>query len=130
MVGSTVITIDGRDFSTLEEFYDVVGRVIVGSDHHGGGNLDWFNDILFWPCGEKGTCYTLVWRNADESRRRLGHRETVRQLQSRGTERFPNGTAKAVSNIHEASRGEGPTVFDWLVEIIADNREYVELRLE
>ena len=72
----------------------------------------------------------MVWRNSDESRRRLGHQETVRQLESRGLDRFPSGGAKAVSEIHEARRGEGPTVFDWLVEIILDNKQYVELRLE
>ena len=130
MVGGTIITIDGRDFSTLDEFYDVVGRLIAGSDCPGRGNLDWFNDILYWPYGEKGARYTLVWRNSDESRRRLGHKETVRQLEIRGLDRFPCGEAKAVSEIREARRGTGPTVFDWLLEIIVGNREYVELRLE
>lgn len=129
-VGSLVITIDGTQFSTLDEFYDVVGQKLAGSNQPGRGNLDWFHDILYWPYAEHGARYTLVWRNSAESRKRLGHEETVRVLVSRNVEQFPYGDGKAVSNLSNARRGVGPTVFDWLLEIIEDNQEYVELKLE
>jgi hypothetical protein len=132
MPGNTLVIIDGRDFSTLEEFFQVFGRHWLGTGYDGaGGNLDWFNDILWWPAGEEGGRYTLVWRNANESRQRLGYGETVRQLEQRGVKRFPNEfTCRAVSDLNQARLGRGPTVFDWLLEIIEDNRECVELRLE
>jgi hypothetical protein len=124
------ITIDGRDFSTLEGSYGAIGRAIIGPDQPDAGNLDWLNDILFWPCGETMAPYTLVWRNADESRRRLGHTEAIRQMEQRKVWRFPFGDAQAVSDIDLARRGEGPTVFDWLIEMIRRNGEYVRLRVE
>jgi len=130
MEAEKIITIDGREFSTLEDFYHVIGQLIEGPGDHRRGNLDWFNDILYWPYSEHGARYTLVWRNSDISRKRLGHEETVRQLERRNAEQFPDGEAKMVSDISEARRGIGPTVFDWLLEIIDDNREYVDLRLE
>jgi RNAse (barnase) inhibitor barstar len=125
------IIIDGRDFSNLEGFYGAVGRAIIGPEHPDSGNLDWLNDILSWPCGEEMTPYSLVWRNSEESRRRLGHAETIRQMEQRKVWRFPFGHgSKGVSDIDAAHRGEGPTVFDWLVEVIERNGEYVRLRLE
>jgi RNAse (barnase) inhibitor barstar len=126
----SVVTIDGQDFDTLEEFYRVIGRAIIGPDYNGSGNLDWLNDILSWPCGEEMVPYTLLWHNADESRRRLGHTETVRQLEQRKVPRFPFGQCEHVSTIEAAQRGEGPTVFDWIIEVIERNREYVTLKLE
>jgi RNAse (barnase) inhibitor barstar len=130
VVSQVVITIDGQDFSTLEEFYQTIGRIIIGSHYAGSGNLDWLNDILFWPCGEEMTPYTLIWRNSEESRRRLGHTETVRQMEQWKVWQFPFGNSKAVSDIDRARHGEGPTVFDWLVEVIERNSEYVSLVLK
>jgi uncharacterized protein (TIGR02996 family) len=124
------ITIDGRDFSTLEGFIGTLGRAIYGEDHQDTANLDWLNDILAWRRGELMSTYTLVWRNSEESRQRLGHAETVREMEKRKERRFPFGLAKAVSDIEEARRGEGPTVFDWIMELIELNSKYVRLRLE
>jgi hypothetical protein len=69
------------------------------------------------------TPYTLIWRNSEESRRQLGHAETVRQMEQRKVWRFPFGDCTAVSDIDAARRGEGPTVFDWLIEMIDRNSE-------
>jgi uncharacterized protein (TIGR02996 family) len=125
-----VITIDGRDFSTLAGFIGTLGRAIYGEDHQDTANLDWLNDILAWRRGELMSTYTLVWRNSEESRQRLGHAETVREMEKRNQQQFPFGHCKAVSNIDEARRGEGPTVFDWIMESIERNKKYVRLRLE
>ena len=131
MAKGRVVVIDGRSFSTLEEFYEVFAQTWIDGYDGRGGNLDWFNDILWWPFGMEDERIVLVWRNSDESRRRLGHAETVRQLELRGVAKFPNEfTSQAVSDIDRARRGEGPTVFDWIVEIIEDNQECVDLHLE
>jgi hypothetical protein len=124
------ITIDGHDFSTLEGFIGALGRAIYGPEHEDTGNLDWLNDIQAWTRGKEMTSYTLVWRNFEESRQRLGYAETVRQMERRNVQRFPGGSTKVVSDLEEARRGEGPTVLDWIIELIECNSRYVRLRLE
>jgi RNAse (barnase) inhibitor barstar len=122
-----VYTIDGNDFFTLEEFYAVIGRTLIPVQPW-GENLDAFNDILFWPV-EGGEPYRLVWRNSDLSRLRLGYPETMRQLEKRLSRCHPANVPLVAKELEMASRGEGPTVFDWLVEIIEGNREFVVLQL-
>jgi hypothetical protein len=131
MVTNFGITNDGRGFSTLEEFCQLAGTLAKPDQQIRTCTLDWLNDVLSWPFFAIGVRYDFVWRNSEVSRQRLGYTETIRQLEARGVERFPNEfTGKAVSDIHAARRGEGPTVFDWLVEIFENNAQFVELRLQ
>src|SRR3954466_13580020 len=74
--------IDGRRFSTLEEFFDEISRVLI-PDAKWGHNLDAFNDILRGGFGTPEGGFVLRWTNADVSRQRLGHAETVRVLEER-----------------------------------------------
>ena len=74
--------IDGKDFATLEEFYDEISRVLI-PDAWWGRNLDAFNDILRGGFGTPEGSFTLRWLNHDVSQRRLGYDETVRQLEMR-----------------------------------------------
>ena len=71
-MAKVVYEIDGRDFSTLDEFYQVVSRVLIPGAQW-GQNLDAFNDIL---CGGFGTPeggFVLRWKNSAVSRERLGY---------------------------------------------------------
>ena len=65
-------TIDGIEFSTLDEFAKLFSsRVLQTYVWH--GSLDAFNDILRGGCGtthEQG--FILIWKNHKASRRRLG----------------------------------------------------------
>lgn len=63
--------IDGRDFSTLEEFYEVVSRVLIPGAEW-GHNLDAFNDILRGGFGTPDGGFVLRWKNSDRSRECLG----------------------------------------------------------
>jgi hypothetical protein len=45
----------------------------------------------------------------------------VRQLEKRLTQCHPDNREIVQADLERARRGEGPTVFDWLVEIIRDN---------
>ena len=74
--------IDGNDFSTLEEFYGVVSRVLIPKVEW-GHNLDAFNDILRGGFGTPDGGFILRWSNSNISRERLGYQETVRQLEQR-----------------------------------------------
>lgn len=109
--------IDGANFSTLEEFYAEITRVLIPGEPW-GHNLDAFNDILRGGFGTPDEGFTLRWRNSQLSRERLGYSETVRQLEKRLEECHPTNRPSVRADLERARRGTGPTAFDWLVEII------------
>lgn len=121
-------TIDGSRFETLEQFYEEVSRSLIpGADW--GHNLDAFNDVLSGGFGTPEDRFTLVWRNSNISRHELGHLETVRQLQARLQRCHPSSILHVRNQLALAERGQGPTVFDWLVEIIQEHDD-IDLVLE
>jgi RNAse (barnase) inhibitor barstar len=125
-----IYTLDGNNFSTLEEFWEEIGYVLMGvRDAHWGRNLDAFRDILCGGWGTPDEGFILVWKNSAVSRERLGYPETVRQLEKRLQVCHPTAREITKSKIELAKQNKGTTVFDWLVEIIREE-ESVELRLE
>jgi RNAse (barnase) inhibitor barstar len=116
-MAKVVYEIDGGDFTTLEEFYDVISRVLI-PDATWGRNLNAFNDILRGGFGTPEGGFVLHWKNAALSRERLGFPETVRQLQLRLDRCHPSNQEYVSSELDAARKGIGSTVFDWLVEII------------
>jgi RNAse (barnase) inhibitor barstar len=68
--------IDGARFTTLEEFFDEISRVLI----HGatwGRNLNAFNDILRGGFGTPEGGFILRWLNSDLSRDRLTEFESL-----------------------------------------------------
>jgi RNAse (barnase) inhibitor barstar len=131
-----VYEIDGRDFSTLEEFYQVVSRVLIPGAQW-GQNLDAFNDILRGGFGTPEGGFVLRWKNSAVSRERLGYPETVRQLERRLARCHPSNREWVGKDLEQARQGVGPTVFDWLTEIIhvhcaggQEQEDGVEVKLE
>ena len=117
MASKQKLHIDGYEFSTLEEFYDQVGlRIIPGAEW--GRNLDAFNDILRGGFGTPEEGFIFCWDNHQISKQKLGHDETARQLRKRLERCHPPNTASVENDLAEALKHEGPTVFDWIVEII------------
>jgi RNAse (barnase) inhibitor barstar len=110
--------IDGIRFGTLEAFYDEISRVLIPGAEW-GHNLDAFNDILRGGFGTPEGGFVLRWVNAELSRERLGHAETVRQLEQRLERCHPSNRPSVARDLEQARRGEGPTVFDWLLDILA-----------
>jgi RNAse (barnase) inhibitor barstar len=114
------LQIDGNNFSTLEGFFqEVSDKVIPGADW--GHNLDAFNDILRGGFGTPEGGFVLCWRNHQLSRITLGYEETVRQLRNRLARCHPQNVPAVEAQLLDAQRAEGPTVFDWLVEIIHEH---------
>jgi hypothetical protein len=113
----TVYEIDGRRFSTLKEFFAEVSRVLIPGAEW-GHNLDAFNDILRGGFGTPAGGFTIRWSKHGISKERLGYPETIRQLEQRLVRRDPANHPSIVRELAEAKAGQGPTVFDWLVEII------------
>jgi RNAse (barnase) inhibitor barstar len=110
--------IDGEDFSTLEEFYEEISRVLIPGATW-GRNLDAFNDILRGGFGTPDEGFALRWKNHDVSRQRLAYPETVRQLEKTLHRCHPTNRESVRRELDLARAGQGPTVFDWLLEILA-----------
>lgn len=112
-----IYEIDGANFSTLEEFYDEVSRVLIPNASW-GENLDAFNDILRGGFGTPDGGFVLRWKNSPLSKGRLGFAETIRQLEKRLVRCHPANRRYVANDLEEAKAGKGETVFDWLVGII------------
>src|SRR5262245_54756981 len=112
--------IDGDQFSSLEEFAAVFSRNVL-RDYQWRGNLDALNDILRGGFGTPEEGFCLVWQNAERSKQVLGYSETTRQLELRLSECHPANRPAVAAELEAARSGKGPTVFDWLVEIIRDH---------
>ncbi|MER6301314.1 barstar family protein [Kitasatospora sp. NPDC001539] len=112
--------IDGSTIGDLDDFWDAVGRE-MGADGYFGRNLDAFADCLRGGYGtpEDGD-YVIEWRDHAVSRRNLGYPETVRQLELRLTRCHPANREHVAAALAAARAGEGPTVFDWLVQVIEE----------
>jgi RNAse (barnase) inhibitor barstar len=109
--------IDGAQFSTLEEFFDEVSRVLVPG-RLWGHNLDGFNDILRGGFGTPSGSFAIEWKNHALSQERLGYGETIRQLELQAENCHPQNRAKTLADLATARAHRGPTVFDWLTGII------------
>jgi len=109
--------IDGRNFSTLEGFFDEIERILP-LDAPWGSNLDAFDEVLVRGYGMHDDGFELVWRNHALSISRLGYPETVRQLEKRLESCHPANRELVARQLTLARTGRGPTVFDWLLEII------------
>ena len=112
--------IDGENFSTLEEFYDEIERVLIPGVNW-GRNLDAFNDLLRGGFGTPEGGFTLRWKNSAKSKLRLGFVETIRQLEARLKHCHPANRSFVQQDLKLARSGHGATVFDWLIEIIRDH---------
>jgi len=109
--------IDGQQFSTLEEFFDEISRVLIPG-FRWGHNLNAFNDILRGGFGTPDEGFTLIWENSELSKNRLGYSETIRQLELRLERCHPTNRNSVRKQLRHAQSNKGPVVFDWLVEII------------
>ena len=119
--------LDGERFDTLEEFYAEVGRVFVNGEPW-GENLDALDILLHGGIRQIPKECRLVWKHASRSRQRLGYPETVRQLSLQLRDCHPTVLIKTAWALRAALREQGPTVFDWLVELIGKHPN-VELLL-
>lgn len=109
--------LDGSMITSLEAFFDQVSeRLIPGANW--GRNLDAFNDILRGGFGTPEEGFVLRWTNSEISRKNLSHPETVRQLEKRLERCHPSNRELVQADLIRAQKGQGATVFDWLIRII------------
>lgn len=128
--------IDGANFQTLDEFFEEISRVLVPGVTW-GRNLNAFNDLLRGGFGTPDGGFQLRWKNSSISRERLGYPETIRQLEKALGRCHPSNQASIEHDLSIAQTHRGPTVFDWLMDIIRvhgaggdEASDHVELILE
>ena len=73
---------------------------------------------LSWPAEER---YRLVLRGADQGRRALGHAAMAQWAREHIATGHPSNVESMRDRLIVAEGGEGPTLFDELIEIIARN---------
>jgi len=112
------LDIDGSRFNDFAGFVEEFSRLLP--DHAWNGNLDAFNDIL-------SDGYAIVWNHSDASREHLGHMAMIAHLESVLQTCHPSNRRVVRRELRAAQRGEGPTLFDLLVEIIEPHSR-LELR--
>ncbi|MFJ7075465.1 barstar family protein [Streptomyces sp. NPDC098781] len=116
-----IYVLDGGRIRTLEDFWLVIGEAINGPGGYFGRNLDALNDCLRGGFGTpENDDFTVEWHDHAASRRALGHAETARQLEIRLGRCHPANRPSVAERLAAARAGEGPTVFDWLVEVFED----------
>ncbi len=124
---STEYVVDGERFSTLAEAASEFTRALR-LPKPWTGDLDVFDDLL-GDTGKPGEKNVLVWRNSESSRNKLDYEETVRWYERHLLTCDTSTLLSFEQRLAEAQQRQGPTVFDWLVEIIRDHR-HIDLRLE
>lgn len=118
------IVIDGARFSTPDEFYAEMERILTsGLDWKPGHSLDAFNDLLRGGFGvhECGQPLDIVWVRSEKSRKDLGFAGTERYWAQVLERCHPSNRERVLKRMEEARRGEGETFFDMIVDIILDS---------
>ena len=114
-----VLVVDGANFSDLVGFARKFSKLL--RHYTWNGDLDAFNDILRGGFGTPENGWVLRWLNSEVSRVTLGHEATVRWLERILLTCHPSNRASVQARITNAQQGEGPTLFDEIVEIVRDH---------
>jgi hypothetical protein len=84
-------------------------------------NLDAFNDLLRWGFWTPENGWLLRWLNSDLSRSALGYEATIQRLERVLLTCHPSHRLNIEGRIRRARRGEGPTLFHDIVDIIHEH---------
>ncbi len=115
------ITIDGERFSTMDEFYDEMERLLTkGLSWRTGHNLNAFHDLLRGGFGvhEYGEAVDFLWINAKKSKEDFGYETTAAYWEKVLEKCHPVNREQVRKKIEAAKRGEGKTLFDMITDDI------------
>lgn len=112
--------IDGSKITSLDAFYDEISRALIPG-HKWGRNLDAFDDILSGGFGTPAEGFTLRWSQASFSKEKLSYAETSKYLEVKLRRCHPSNREAVRVELTQARAKAGPTLFDWLVQIIHDH---------
>jgi RNAse (barnase) inhibitor barstar len=108
---------DGLEFADFQEFVKYFSKIVL-IDWEWNGNLDAFNDILRGGFGTPDEGFTILWKNSNISREKLGYVETVKLLKERGDNCHPSNISYFQEQLEQAKQNSGETIFDAIVKII------------
>ncbi|MFD4819009.1 hypothetical protein [Peribacillus butanolivorans] len=119
-----VFVLDGENFSDFNGLCNEFSNVVLSGKYKWNGSLDAFNDILFGGFGdiEVEEEYTIFWRNSVKSKIDLGYGETITILNEMLKNCHPSNEEKVIKEIRDAKMNIGTTIFNWVEEIILDNK--------
>jgi hypothetical protein len=119
-LAEAIYEIPGEQVKSLEDYYRVIGETINGPGGYFGRTLDALSDCLRGGFGTPPEGYRIRRPRSDLSKEALGYPETVRQLRLRLEGCHPANREQVEEALARALRTEGPTVFDWLVDLIGE----------
>ena len=122
------IIIDGAKFSTMDEFYEEMERLLTRDlSWRTGRNMDAFHDLLRGGFGVHayGEGVDFLWLHADKSRRDFGYDATARYWEAILKRCHPVNRPKIQEKVKAAQDHTGPTLFDIISEqILCKNSVY------
>jgi RNAse (barnase) inhibitor barstar len=130
MVEILSLTLDGAAITDIPSFYDEINRVFMaGEDWRLGPSLDALDDLLY---GGFGVLHgvdrvVLVWTDIERSRLALGIDATRRHYLDKLAQPTRFDTERIAADLAALERGDGPTYFDIILEIIAGHPQ-IELQ--
>ncbi len=119
------ITIDGTHFSTLEEFYDEIDRLLTKNlTWKTGHNMDAFHDLLRGGFGvhEYGEGMDFYWLHAKKSRCDFGYGATALYWENILKKCHPSNRERVALKVADAKNHVGETLFDIIVKQILDKK--------
>ena len=117
------ILIDGKNFNTLDEFYNEIDNLLTRNlTWKTGHNLDAFNDLLRGGFGvhEYGEPILLKWINYKKSESDFGYDATILHYKKMLKTCHPSNIEYVNRKIKDAELHIGKTLLDIIVEIILD----------
>jgi hypothetical protein len=117
--GLPVLVVDGARFSDFDGFAHEFSGLLVS--YIWRGNLDAFNDLLRGGFGTPENGWVLRWVNSELSRSALGQEAAIHRLEQLLPTCHPSQRLTVEGKIRRARRGQGPTLFDEIVEIIREH---------
>jgi hypothetical protein len=117
--GLPVLIIDGAAFCDLDGFTREFSRLL--ENYTWQGNLDAFNDLLRGGFGTPDNGWVLRWLDSGLSRSALGYEATTQRLERLLLTCHPSNRPSIEGRIRRARLGQGPTLFDEIVEIIREH---------
>lgn len=121
-----IYQIDGNHFDDFAGFIVEMNRGYIS--HVGGnweGNLDAFHDYFSWS----DQPLVLRWRNSAKSQKDFGYEAMTDWLRGNLERCHPANRTSVEARLALAENRSGPTLFDWLVEIVRENEWNCELEL-
>ncbi|NDJ56333.1 ribonuclease inhibitor [Enterobacteriaceae bacterium 4M9] len=118
------LTLHGAHIHDIPSFYVEVNAVFMADEAWQlGQSLDAFNDLLYGGFGALAgnEPVTLVWLDAEHSRKALGLEATRRYYQDKLSQPARFNRAHFQRQLDALENGSGQTYFDILLEIIADH---------